>query len=97
MLTSKQRANLKRIISTEQPVVQIGKDGLSENCLDGISKVLDARELVKINVLQNCESGARNLADDIAEKLNCDVVAVIGKKIILYKYNPKNKKHIEKD
>ena len=97
MLTSKQRANLKRIISTEQPVAQIGKDGLSENCLDGISKVLDARELVKINVLANCDSAAKTLANDIAEQLNCDVVAVIGKKIILYKYNPKNKKHIEKD
>lgn len=95
MLTSKQRANLRKIISTEQSVGQIGKDGLNENCLDGISKVLAARELIKISVLANCDTTARSLADEISEKLNCEVVAVIGKKIILYKYNPKNKKHIE--
>ena len=97
MLTSKQRAKLKSIISNEQPVVQVGKEGLSENSLDGISKVLKARELIKISVLQNCDSDAKTLAYEISEKLNCEVVAVIGKKIVLYKYNPKNKQHVEID
>ena len=97
MLTSKQRAKLRSIISNEQPVAQVGKEGLSYACLEGIEKVLKARELIKISVLQNCDSDTKTIANEISENLKCDVVAVIGKKIVLYKYNPKNKKHVELD
>ncbi len=97
MLTSKQRATLRKIISTEQSVGQIGKEGLSENCLIGIEQALLAREVIKVSVLNNCETSAKDLAYEIAEKLNCEVVGVIGKKIIFYKRNPKNKKHVEID
>lgn len=94
MITSKDRAYLKRIIACEHPVCQIGKDALNAACLEGISQALTAREVIKINVLQNCDETAKDLANQIAEKLNCDVVGVIGRKIIIYKLNPKNKKHV---
>lgn len=93
MITSKDRAYLKRIIACQQPVCQIGKDSLSTSCLEGISQALTAREVIKINVLQNCDEPAKDLANEIAQKLNCDVVGVIGRKIIVYKFNPKNKTH----
>ncbi|MBQ3047631.1 MAG: YhbY family RNA-binding protein [Clostridia bacterium] len=92
-MTSKDRAYLKRIIACQQPVCQIGKDALSAACLEGISQALTAREVIKINVLQNCDESAKDLANQIAEKLGCDVVGVIGRKIIVYKFNPKNKTH----
>ena len=94
MLTSKDRAVLKRIASSQSAVYQIGKDGLSELNLSGILEALTARELIKINVLQNCDETPKDLALKISETLKCEIVGVIGRKIIIYKLNPKNKKHI---
>ena len=94
MISSKDRAYLKRIIACQQPVCQIGKDALNTACLEGINQALTAREVIKINVLQNCDESAKDLAAQLAEKLNCDVVGVIGRKIIIYKLNPKNKTHV---
>lgn len=94
MITSKDRAKLKSIIANQTPVFQIGKDGLSENNIEGISQVLKARELIKINILQNCDNSPREIADNLAEQLSCEVVAVIGRKVVLYKLNPKLKNHV---
>ena len=94
MLTSKDRAYLKRVISSQPPVYQVGKDGLSDKNIEGISQALVARELIKINILQNCDLSAREIADNLQISLGCEVVAVIGRKVVLYKHNPKNKNHV---
>ena len=94
MLSSKDRALLKRIVSSQSCVYQIGKDGLNEQNLNGILEALNAREVIKINVLQNCDDDAKTLANLICEKLKSEVVGVIGRKIIIYKLNPKNKVHV---
>jgi len=94
MLSSKDRATLKSIIATQQPVFQVGKDGLNQTNLEGINQALTARELIKINILQNCDLTAKEVAASLEEQLNCETVAVIGRKVILYKLNPKNKKHV---
>lgn len=94
MLTSKDRAYLKRVISSQAPVYQVGKDGLNEKNTEGIMQALMARELIKINILQNCDFSAREIADQLEGKLNCEVVAVIGRKVIVYKFNPQNKTHV---
>ena len=94
MLTSKDRSVLKRIASAQSAIYQIGKDGLNSQNLNGILEALLARELIKINVLQNCEETPKALAESISKQLKCEVVGVIGRKIIIYKLNPKNNKHI---
>ena len=94
MISSKERALLKRLIATQQPVYQVGKDGLSETNVEGIKQALTARELIKINILQNCDLPAKDVANELSEILKCEVVRVIGRKVILYKLNPKNKTHI---
>ena len=94
MITSKNRAMLKRIIASQSAVYQIGKDGLNEQNLKGILEALNAREVIKINVLQNCDELPKELANNICEKLSCELVGVIGRKIIVYKLNPKNKNHV---
>ena len=94
MISSKQRAKLKSIISTEQAICNVGKDGLSELCVKSIEQALDARELIKINVLQNCELSSRQVADMLIEKLNCEIVDVLGRKIVVYKFNKEKKTHI---
>ena len=96
MLTSKQRAYLRGLASTEGDVAQVGKDGLNDACIEGIKKVLSARELIKIKVLPNCDYSAREVADMLQEKLSAEVVGVVGYKIILYKYiDKKGIKHIQ--
>lgn len=94
MITSKERAELKKIISNQSAVYQVGKDSLSQPSIDGIRECLVSRELIKINILQNCDENAKEIAKKLAEILDCEVVGVIGRKVILYKFNPKKDKHI---
>ena len=85
MLTSKQRAYLKGLAADMSAIMQIGKGGISENLLKTVSDALEARELIKLSVLDTCEGSPREVADSLAEELEADTVAVIGKKIILYR------------
>ncbi|MEG0590174.1 MAG: YhbY family RNA-binding protein, partial [Lachnospiraceae bacterium] len=55
---------------------------------------VDARELIKISVLQNCVDNPKEMAEIIAERTHSQVVQVIGKKIVLYKEGKDNKKRI---
>ncbi|NLL42358.1 MAG: ribosome assembly RNA-binding protein YhbY [Firmicutes bacterium] len=85
MLTSKQRAHLRALGNELDPVFQIGKGGLSEEILDQLDAVLQARELIKVRVLKSCLDDAGDLADEIAEALDCDVVQKIGRSFLLYR------------
>ena len=96
MLTSKQRAKLKSLASTMKPVGQVGKEGIGENLLRGLSDVLDARELIKVTLLPAAGEDGDNLSANIAELLNAEVVALIGRKLILYRRSGrKDVEHIE--
>lgn len=95
-MTTKQRSKLRSLAQTLEPIGQIGKGGISDNMLTGLSSALGARELIKITVLKNAEDDARFLADDLADALDAEVVCTIGHKIVLYRYSEKDGiKHIE--
>ena len=95
-MTTKQGSKLRSLAHTLEPIGQIGKGGISDNMLTGLSSALDARELIKITVLKNAEDDARFLADDLADALDAEVVCTIGHKIVLYRYSEKDGiKHIE--
>jgi len=85
MLNSKQRAALRSIASQTDAIFQIGKGGVSEPMRKSLSDALEARELVKISVLENASTSVREAAEDIAAATGAEVVAVIGRKIILYR------------
>lgn len=91
MLTSKQRAFLKSKANNIDSIFQVGKGSVGENMIIQIGQALKKRELVKISVLQNCEEDVRDIADEIAEAAEAEVVACIGKKMILYKENRENR------
>ena len=96
MITTKQRAFLRGLGNALDPVAQVGKDGLNENLITSVQLLLQARELVKIKVLKNCEMTARETADNLSSMLNAEIVQVIGSIFILYKKSTKkNFKHIE--
>lgn len=95
MFTSKQRSILRSIAQTEDTIGQIGKGGISENMVNSFSDALDKREIIKVTVLNNNDDDKNALAIELAEKLNGEVVAVIGHKIIIYRYsNKKGVKHL---
>lgn len=96
MLNSKQRSNLRSIASEIQPIGQIGKAGLCENMISSLSDALNARELIKITVLNNSDVDIKETGIKLAESLKAELVAVIGKKIILYRKSEKQDfEHIE--
>ena len=93
-MTSKQRAYLKSLAMTMEPIFQIGKSSLTPENTQAIGEALDARELIKISVLHNCMDDPKEIAQIVAERTRSQVVQVIGKKIVLYKEGKDNKKKI---
>ncbi|MCI6018164.1 MAG: ribosome assembly RNA-binding protein YhbY [Clostridiales bacterium] len=93
--TSKQRAYLKGLAMNMTPIFQIGKSSLTPELTQAVAQALEARELVKISVLQNCSDDPKVIASYLAERTRSEVVQVIGKKIVLYKEGKGNKKKIE--
>ncbi|NLP15954.1 MAG: ribosome assembly RNA-binding protein YhbY [Clostridiales bacterium] len=93
-MTTKQRAYLKSLAMTMDPVFQIGKSALTPEVTEGVAEVLEARELVKINVLKNCMEDINTIAQTLAERTRSEVVQVIGRKIVLYKESKDKKKII---
>ena len=94
MLTSKQRAYLRSMASTYDTIMQVGKGGVTPNVIKTISDALEARELIKLRVLENSEYTPREAAEEIAEAVNAEVVTVIGTKFVLYRESEKHKKII---
>ena len=94
MLTSKQRAYLRKLSNSLDTIFQIGKGGVTEEICLQIANALEARELIKLSVLENCDYTTRDMAEELAEATGADVVAVIGRKIVLYRES-ENKKRIE--
>ena len=93
-MTSKQRAYLKGLAMTMDPILQLGKGGLTPENTAAVDEALAARELIKISVLKNCADDPKELASMLAERTHSQVVQVIGKKIVLYKKSKDNKKII---
>ncbi len=92
-MTSKQRSYLKSLAMNLDPIFQVGKGSVTDEMVDAISEALEARELIKLNVLKNCLDDPKEIASVIAEHTHSEVVQVIGRKIVLYKqaYEPEKR------
>ncbi|MCL2560430.1 MAG: ribosome assembly RNA-binding protein YhbY [Turicibacter sp.] len=89
MLTGKQKSFLRSQAHELQPVVQIGKHIVTETVVDTTLKALEARELIKVSVLQNCLAAPKEVAVVLAQHAEAEVVQVIGRVIVLYKKSAK--------
>ena len=92
MLTSKQRAQLRALANSIDTIFQIGKTGVGNQIKKQVEDALEARELIKLRVLETSPLTAREAADEIAAAVGADVVQVIGSRFVLYKESKENKK-----
>ena len=88
-MTSKQRAYLRSLANSIDPIFQIGKAGLSENLLKQLDDAIEARELIKINVLESSGEDVKALGNEIADSINAICVQTMGNKITLYRARKK--------
>ena len=91
MLTGKQRGYLRALANDIQPIFQVGKGGVSDNMVKQFNDALEARELVKANVLKSSILDAREICEDVAGQTGAEIVQVIGNKFVLYKESSENK------
>ena len=94
-LTSKQRAALRGMANTMEPVFQIGKGEIDETLIKGVDDCIKARELIKLKVLENSEYDAREAADIPCEAIHAECVQGIGRKFVLFRKKPKESAYAE--
>ncbi len=92
MISGKQRSYLKSLANRLEPIFQVGKNGITENLLKQLDEALEAREIIKINVLNNSLLEAKNVALEVTEKLDAEFVQSIGNKFVIYRESKENKK-----
>ena len=93
-MTSKQRSYLKSLAMKEEAILQIGKGSISPELTESVREALDARELIKISILQNCMDDPAEMAALLADRTRSEIVQIIGHKIVLYKPGQGEKKQI---
>ena len=84
-LTSKQRAQLRGLANSIDTILIVGKDGIGDNLVKQANDALEARELIKGKVLENCLLTSREAAEELAKATRSEVVQVIGTKFVLYR------------
>ena len=90
MLNSRQRAALRKLAATQQPIFQIGKNGISDETVKQIDAALEARELIKLHVLETADLTPREVCDALCNATGADGVQVIGSKCVLYRRSEKH-------
>lgn len=91
MLTGKQKRFLRSKAHHLNPIFQVGKGGVNDNMVKQIREALEARELIKVSVLQNCEYDRNEVAEQLGAGAEAEVVQIIGNIIVLYKESVENK------
>lgn len=86
-LTGKQRGFLKSMGMTIDPVLNIGKEGVTPTVVTAAREAITKRELIKVRVLQNVEATPREAIEMLAERVDSDLVQVIGRNGLLFKRN----------
>ena len=91
-MTTKQRAYLKSLAMEQNAIFSVGKSAVTPEMVTSISDALEARELIKNSVLNNCAEDPKAIAETLAGRTRSEVVQVIGKKIVLYRANSEKPK-----
>ncbi len=92
MITSKQRATLRSMANTLEPILYVGKGGVTENVIKQADEALEARELVKGSVQQNAGLDAKEVCAELAERTGGEAISAVGRKFVLYRESIEHKK-----
>ena len=77
---------------SEDTILQVGKGGISEALIKQIDDALTARELIKIKVLETAPDDIKDIAGELSQATDSEVVQIIGTKIVFFRINPENNK-----
>lgn len=92
MLTGKQKRFLRSTAHHLTPIFQVGKGGVNDNMIVQIREALEARELLKVSILQNCDVDKDTVAKELVKGTKAELVQLIGHTVVLYKESRENKK-----
>lgn len=92
MLTGKQKRYLRSLAVNEKAIFQIGKDEISSNLIKSVNEAINVRELIKISLLKTSAYNVKDIGNILAEKVDCELVQIIGRTIVLYRKNNKEPK-----
>ena len=90
MITSKQRSYLKGLAHDLDPIVNVGKGGVTENIMKELDTCLEGRELVKVKLQEGCDLDPKTVANEVAPALKAEFVQAIGRKFVLYRRAKEN-------
>lgn len=91
-MTSKQRAYLRGLANTITAIFQVGKNGISDNFVKQVDEALEARELIKLTVLETSPDEISDIANSLAQSTNSELLQIVGSKITLFRQKKKNSK-----
>ena len=91
-MTTKQRAKLRSMGSTMDPILHIGKDGINDNLCKQAWDAIEARELIKVTVQKNAPTTAREACEELCERVHAEPVQVIGSRFVIYRQARENSK-----
>ena len=89
MLTVKQKVKLRSLAMNLKPIYQIGKDGITQNLIEGLSLALEAHELIKVSILKTVSAPLKQIAYDITCATHSELIQIIGRQVVLYKQSKK--------
>ena len=90
-MNSRQRAQLRGMANSLNPLFQVGKGGLNAQFVKQADDALEKRELIKLGVLETAPDSLREVAEAVAEAVGAEVVQVIGRKFVLYRESKEHK------
>jgi len=87
-MTGKERAELRSAANKLEPILYIGKDGVTENTIKEADDALKARELIKASVQKNCDFSVKEVSMMLCDETGAECVQCIGRRFCLYRKNP---------
>jgi len=96
MINSGQRAKLRSMAQTLNPIFHVGKNGINDNFVKDVQTALDIHELIKISVLRNSDLNAKESMAMLCDATGAEPVTAIGSKFVIYRRSTRDDvEHIE--
>jgi RNA-binding protein len=87
-LSGKQRRYLRSLGHSLNPIVQVGRGGLSDEVMQAVESALGDHELIKVRLGQGSDLERHGAAGDLASRAGAEVAQVLGNTVLLYRRHP---------